>query len=72
MKQINIFLVLFFVANVLIAQPEKKAVFIIVDGIPADIIEKNLTPALKKIEAAGGNEAVNVCVSVPSRSLPVR
>ena len=53
MKQLNIFLILFFISHAIIAQTEKKAVFIIVDGIPADIIEKNPTPALKKIAAAG-------------------
>src|SRR5882672_6938766 len=53
MKQSNIFLILFFISCSLTAQVEKKAVFIIVDGIPADIIEKNPTPALKKIAAAG-------------------
>src|SRR5882672_7055329 len=54
MKQVNIFLILFFISHSLTAQIDKKAVFIIVDGIPADIIEKNPTPALKKIAAAGG------------------
>ncbi|MDB5223781.1 MAG: nucleotide pyrophosphatase [Chitinophagaceae bacterium] len=33
---------------------QKKAVFVIVDGIPADIIEKLKTPALKAIAKTGG------------------
>lgn len=33
---------------------EAKAVFIIVDGIPADVIERVATPALDDIAAAGG------------------
>lgn len=35
-------------------KPTKKAVFIILDGIPADVIEKVETPALDAIAAAGG------------------
>ena len=38
----------------------KKVVFIIVDGIPAEIIEKNPTPALKKIAAVGGYTRAHV------------
>jgi len=33
---------------------QKKAIFIIVDGISADVLEKQDTPNLKKIAAAGG------------------
>ena len=33
---------------------KKKAVFIIVDGIAADVLEKQATPNLKKIAAVGG------------------
>jgi predicted AlkP superfamily pyrophosphatase or phosphodiesterase len=36
-----------------IAEPPRKAVFILLDGIPADIIEKVATPALDEIAAAG-------------------
>lgn len=36
------------------AQKTKKAVFVIVDGIAADVIEKQLTPNLDRIAAAGG------------------
>ena len=37
-----------------IAQKAKKTVFIIVDGIPADVIEKQATPNLHNIAKAGG------------------
>jgi predicted AlkP superfamily pyrophosphatase or phosphodiesterase len=61
MKRINIFLIAFFIGHSLFAQPNnKKVVFIIVDGIPADIIEKNPTPALKKIAAVGGYTRAHV------------
>jgi len=61
MKQINIFLILLFISHSINAQTNnQKAVFIIVDGIPADIIEKNPTPALKKIAAAGGYTRAHV------------
>jgi predicted AlkP superfamily pyrophosphatase or phosphodiesterase len=36
------------------AEPPPKAVFIILDGIPADVIERVHTPALDEIAAAGG------------------
>jgi predicted AlkP superfamily pyrophosphatase or phosphodiesterase len=36
------------------SQTKKKAVFIIVDGIPADVIEKVNTPALDSIALSGG------------------
>lgn len=36
------------------AAPPRKAVFIILDGIPADVIERVATPALDGIAAAGG------------------
>ena len=37
-----------------------KAIFIIVDGIPADIIEAALTPNIDDVEAAGGYTMANV------------
>lgn len=40
-------------STVAFAQRTKKAVFVIADGIPADVIEKLETPELDKIKAAG-------------------
>jgi hypothetical protein len=60
MKRINIFLIILFTCQSLIAQRSKKVVFVIVDGIPAEIIEKNPTPALKKIAAVGGYTRAHV------------
>jgi predicted AlkP superfamily pyrophosphatase or phosphodiesterase len=52
------FALLFFsliIINALAAQNKiKKAIFIIADGIPADVIEKNDLPNFKKIAAEGG------------------
>lgn len=45
---------LFFLSFTLLAQPKKKAVFIIVDGIPADVIEKLKKPNLDSIAKIGG------------------
>lgn len=36
------------------AQPSRKAVFMIVDGIPADVLEKVATPVLDSISKVGG------------------
>jgi len=36
------------------AQPPRKAVFILLDGIPADVMERVSTPVLDEIAAAGG------------------
>ncbi|NSL87410.1 alkaline phosphatase family protein [Chitinophaga sp. Mgbs1] len=41
-------------ATGLFAQKKHKALFIIADGIPADVIEAQPTPNLKRIAAAGG------------------
>jgi len=60
MKPIIIFNVLFSLSLVSFSQANRKAVFIIVDGIPADIIEKNPTPALKKIAASYGYTRAHV------------
>jgi hypothetical protein len=43
-----------FLTLTLSAQKQKKAVFIIVDGIPGDVIEKLQPPALMEISKAGG------------------
>lgn len=48
------FQILFFASFTLIAQTKKKAVFIIVDGIPADVIEKLKKPNLDSIAKVGG------------------
>src|SRR6476620_7255825 len=40
--------------NVLSAQKVRKAVFVIADGIPADVIKRLKTPALSAISKAGG------------------
>jgi predicted AlkP superfamily pyrophosphatase or phosphodiesterase len=42
------------------AAPARKAVFIILDGIPADVIERVSTPALDAIAAAGGYARAHV------------
>jgi predicted AlkP superfamily pyrophosphatase or phosphodiesterase len=55
MKQFFPFLILLFFSSIIRAQPLlKKTVFIIADGIPADVIEHVATPSLKKIIAIGG------------------
>ncbi|HMC99251.1 MAG TPA: alkaline phosphatase family protein, partial [Ferruginibacter sp.] len=41
-------------SNALSAQKVRKAVFVIADGIPADVIERLKTPALNAISKAGG------------------
>lgn len=41
-------------------EPVRKAVFIIVDGIPADVVERVETPALDAIAAAGGYARAHV------------
>ncbi|MDQ3291458.1 MAG: alkaline phosphatase family protein [Bacteroidota bacterium] len=48
------FLFLFSYLNVFAQNRQKKVVFIIVDGISADVLEKQNTPNLKKIAAASG------------------
>jgi predicted AlkP superfamily pyrophosphatase or phosphodiesterase len=42
------------------AAPARKAVFILLDGIPADVIERVPTPALDAIAAAGGYARAHV------------
>jgi len=41
-------------------ETKKKFVFIIADGIPADVIEKDPTPVMKKIAAIGGYARAHV------------
>jgi hypothetical protein len=45
---------LLFCSHHLFAQKERKAVFVIVDGIPADVIERLHPPALEAISKQGG------------------
>ena len=54
MKKLFYLIVLCLIGNITIAQePLKKTVFIIVDGIPVDIIHKASTPNLDRIEKEG-------------------
>jgi arylsulfatase A-like enzyme len=41
-------------------EPQRKAVFVLLDGIPADVIERVPTPALDAIAAAGGYARAHV------------
>ncbi|HEV7332445.1 MAG TPA: alkaline phosphatase family protein [Flavisolibacter sp.] len=50
---LSLLLSLWFAAAALAQKGAKKAVFIIVDGIPADVVEKIATPHLDTIAAAG-------------------
>lgn len=54
MQKISLLLVAVCFSLQLIAQNKKKAVFIIADGIPADVIEKINTPVLDSIAKIGG------------------
>jgi hypothetical protein len=56
MKTVHVisFLLILFCTNSLLAQKERKAVFVIADGIPADVIERLKTPALAAISKEGG------------------
>src|SRR5258708_23589382 len=58
------YLALLFIALIslhLQAQPKKKkAVFIIADGIPADVLEKVHPPALKQVEGLNGYKRAHV------------
>lgn len=61
MKRFLAFLLTVFSALLIYAQqPAKKVVFIIADGIPADVIEKSPAPALKKIAATGAYTRAHV------------
>lgn len=55
MKHLIIFCLSLFAASVLFAQPKtKKTVYIIIDGIPADVIEKINPVHMNEIAKAGG------------------
>ena len=54
MKRILTFLLVLFLFKGLSAQKTHKAIFVIADGIPADVIERVNTPALDAISKGGG------------------
>ena len=49
-----------------------KAVFVIVDGIPADVVERVATPAIDAIGAAGAMAAPPWAAQLESRVKPPR
>lgn len=49
-----LFVLVFFVVSSLDTNAQRKAVFIILDGIPADVLEKLETPVLDEISTQGG------------------
>ncbi|HYJ38597.1 MAG TPA: alkaline phosphatase family protein [Chitinophagaceae bacterium] len=51
---IRFLLFLLFVSAGFTSNAQKKALFVIVDGIPADVVEKLNTPAIKEIGKKGG------------------
>src|SRR6185436_1177880 len=53
-KLTTMLFILFAIANNLFAQKKPKAVFIIADGIPADVIERINPPVLAEISKQGG------------------
>jgi len=60
-KSIAAFIGCCFLSTGIFAQSgQKKAVFVIVDGIPADVIEKVKTPGLDQIKKAGGYARAHV------------
>ena len=54
MKRILTFSLVLFLFKGLSAQKAHKAIFVIADGIPADVIERVNTPALDAISKEGG------------------
>lgn len=55
MKKVILCMISLVIASGALAQAkQKKAVFVIVDGIPADVIERVETPALDEISSKGG------------------
>ncbi len=60
MQRISILLIAVCISVQLFSQTKKKAVFIIVDGIPSDVIEKVNTPLLDSIAKVGGYARAHV------------
>jgi len=60
MKRFIVFAGCLLIAGSLSAQRTKKVVFVIADGIPADVIEKLATPNIDKIKAAGNYTRMHV------------
>jgi len=60
MKHLSIFLAVILLSLISNAQPNKKALFVIVDGIPADVVEKVNTPNLDAIAKVGGYTRAHV------------
>ncbi|HNV30449.1 MAG TPA: alkaline phosphatase family protein, partial [Cyclobacteriaceae bacterium] len=49
------YLLILFATQLAVAQPKTpKAVFIIIDGVPADVVEKLELPVIREISQAGG------------------
>jgi len=53
-KKYIVIILILFVSTVLSAQKARKAVFVIADGIPADVIERLDPPSMKAIAIEGG------------------
>lgn len=60
MKKLSLLVSTFFCLTTLMAQQNRKAVFVIVDGISADVIEKLHTPNLDAIAKVGGYTRAHV------------
>ncbi len=60
MKKGTLLVLLFYCLTNIQAQQARKAIFVIVDGIAADVIEKQPTPALDKIAKQGGYTRAHV------------
>ncbi|MFC0773363.1 alkaline phosphatase family protein [Terrimonas alba] len=60
MQRISVLVIAVCINLQLFSQTKKKAVFIIADGIPADVIEKLKTPVLDSIASVGGYARVYV------------
>ena len=54
MKNLSSLLALLLLLTILPCSAQRKAIFIIVDGIPADVIEKVSTPVIDEISKQGG------------------